>query len=122
MKTKTIIIVALALITLAFGCVSMKQSGEPEEPVTGEIQQEEVLSEPAAQEVEPIPEPVMPATEMVSVTASVVNIRSGPSTKNEVIAKVKRGDELEMLGQKGSWCNVKLSNGSEGWIYKKFVK
>lgn len=112
MKTKTIIIVALALIAFTFGCASMKESGEPEEAV----------STPAVQEVEPVPEPVVPATEMVSVTASVVNIRSGPGTKNEVVTTVKMGDELEMLGQEGAWCNVKLSNGSEGWIYKKFVK
>ena len=110
MKTKTIIIVAL--ITFTFGCASMKESGEPEEAV----------STPAAQEVEPIPEAVVPATEMVSVIASVVNIRSGPGTKNKVVTTVRRGDELEMLGEKGSWYNVKLSNGTEGWIYKKFVQ
>ena len=113
MKTKTIIIVAL--IAFTFGCASMKESGEPEEAV----------STPAAQEVEqvePIPEPVVPETEMVSVTASVVNIRSGPGTKNKVVTTVRMGDELEMLGEEGSWYNVKLSNGTEGWIYKKFVQ
>jgi uncharacterized protein YgiM (DUF1202 family) len=42
--------------------------------------------------------------------------------KNEVITTVRKGDELELLGQTGSWCNVRLSNGLEGWIYKKLVR
>ena len=110
MKTKTIII--LALIAFTFGCASMKESGEPEEAV----------STPAAQEVEPSPEPVAAPPEMVSVIASVVNIRSGPGTENKVVTTVRRGDELEMLGEMDSWYNVKLSNGVEGWIHKKLVK
>ncbi len=120
MKTKTIIMVAL--IAFTFSCALMRESGKKEEPFEGEPQQEEVLSEPSAQEEESTPEPVITSPEMVSVIGSVVNIRSGPSTKNKVITKVKKGDELELLGENDSWCNVRLSSGAEGWIYKKFVR
>ncbi|UCD70567.1 MAG: SH3 domain-containing protein [Syntrophobacterales bacterium] len=121
-KMKTKIIIMLALISFTFSCALMKESGKEEEPVIGEIQQEEVLSEPAAQEVEPTLETVVPPSEMVSVIASVVNIRSGPGMQNKVITTVRMGDELELLGENGSWCNVRLLNGAEGWIYKKFVR
>ena len=120
MKTKTIIV--LTLIAFTFSCALMKESRKKEEPFEGEPQQEEVLSEPAVQELEPAPETVITPPEMVSVIGSVVNIRSGPGMKNKVIATVRMGDELELLGENGSWCNVRLSSGAEGWIYKKFVR
>jgi len=120
MKTKTIIMVTL--IAFTFSCGLMKKSGKIEEPVEGEPQQVEAVYEPAGQEVEPTPESVIAPPEMVSVIASVVNIRSGPGMKNKVITTVRMGDELEFLGENGAWCNVRLSSGAEGWIYKKFVR
>ncbi len=85
------------------------------------MQREEVVT-PEPVEVKPTPEPILPPLKIVSVTGSVVNIRSGPGTTNNVIAKVRRGDELEVRGETLSWYNVKLSNGVEGWIYKKLVR
>ncbi len=130
MKTKTIIMVTL--IAFTFSCGIMEKFGKKEEPIKGETQQEqvvkpepvkkEVVPESTHQEVKLTPEPVGPPTEMVSVTGSVVNIRNGPGTTNKVIAKVRRGDELEIRGETLSWYNVKLSSGAEGWIYKKLVK
>lgn len=130
MKTKTIIMVTL--IAFTFSCGVMEKFGKKEEPVKGESQQqevvkpepvkEEVVPETTYQKVKPTPEPVVPPTKMVSVRGSVVNIRSGPGTTNKVIAKVRRGDGLEVRGETLSWYNVKLSSGVEGWIYKKLVK
>jgi uncharacterized protein YgiM (DUF1202 family) len=130
MKTKMII--TLTLIAFTFSCGIMEKFGRKEEPIKGETQQQEVVkpepvkeeavSESTHQEVKPTPEPIVPADKMVSVTGSVVNIRSGPGTTNKVIAKVRRGDELEVRGETPSWYNVKLSSGAEGWIYKKLVK
>ena len=130
MKTKTIIMVTL--IAFTFSCGVMEKFGRKEEPIRGESQQQEVvkpesvkeeaLPESAYQEAKPTPEPVVPPTKMVSVTGSVVNIRSGPGTTNKVVTKVRRGDELEVRGETLSWYNVKLSNGVEGWIYKKLVR
>ncbi len=130
MKTRMIIMVTL--IAFTFSCGVMEKFGKKEEPVKGETQQEEVaksepikeepVSEPTRQEVEQTPEFISPSGKMVSVNSSVVNIRSGPGMKNKVIAKVKRRDEVEVLGEIGSWYNVKLSNGVEGWIYKKLVR
>ncbi|MCK5553418.1 MAG: SH3 domain-containing protein [Deltaproteobacteria bacterium] len=126
MKTK--IIIVLTVIAFTFGCGLTEKFGKREEPAQSETQREEVATpepikeEPAPQEVERTPESVTPPPEMVSVIASWVNIRSGPGMKNEVITTVRKGDELELLDQTGSWCNVRLSNGLEGWIYKKLVR
>lgn len=138
MKTKMIIMVTLITFTLGCGAVekfgtSVKEKfSKEDEPVRGETQQEEVIkpepakeeaiSESAYQEVKPSSEAVFPPAKIVSVTGSVVNIRSGPSTANKVVAKVRRGDELQVRGEALSWYNVKLSNGVEGWIYKKLVR
>lgn len=130
MKTKTIIMVTL--IAFTFSCGIMEKFGKKEEPVKGETQQEQVVkpepvkeeavAESTHQEVEQTPELISPSGKIFSVTGSVVNIRSGPGMKNKVLAKVKRSDEVEVLGEIGSWYNVKLSNGVEGWIYKKLVR
>ncbi|NIS63203.1 MAG: SH3 domain-containing protein [Proteobacteria bacterium] len=138
MKIKMIVMVTLIAFTLGCGAVEKFSAGvkerfsENDKPVTGETQQEEVfkpepeseeaVSQVAHQEVEPTPETVGPLTQIVSVRGSVVNIRSGPGTTNKVIAKVRRGDELEVMGETLSWYNVKLSSGVEGWIYKKLVR
>jgi len=130
MKIKTIIMVTL--IAFTFSCGLTEKFGKKEESVKDETREAEVVkpgpikeepvSASAPQKVESAPEPVTPPSQMVSVIASVVNIRSGPGVKNKVITTVKEGDGLEFLGQSGSWLNVKLSNGMEGWIYKKLVR
>lgn len=127
MKTKTIIM--LTLIAFTFSCGLTEKFGKKDESVKGEEEvvkaepiKEEPVSAPAPQKVEPAPESITPPPLMVSVIASVVNVRSGPGMKNKVITTVRKGDELEFLDETGSWCNVKLSNGVEGWIYKKLVR
>ena len=127
MKTKTIIM--LTLIAFTFSCGLTEKFGKKDESVKGEEEvvkaepiKEEPVSATAPQKVEPAPESVTPPPLMVSVIASVVNVRSGPGMKNKVITTVRKGDELELLDETGSWCNVKLSNGVEGWIYKKLVR
>ncbi len=123
MKFKTIIMVTL--IAFTFSCGLTEKFGKKEEPAKDETQEVEVVkpvSPPAPEKVESAPEPVTPSPQIVSVIASVVNIRSGPGMKNKVITTVAEGDELELLDQSGSWLNVRLSNGVEGWIYKKLVR
>jgi uncharacterized protein YgiM (DUF1202 family) len=117
-------IIMITVIAFAFGCGLTEKFGKKEEPATAEIQQEQALTEeptypPAAERVQPAPEPAPPT---VFVVASVVNIRTGPGMKSKVVTTVRKGDELELLGEEGSWCNVRLSNGMEGWIYKKLVR
>ncbi|OEF98161.1 SH3 domain-containing protein [Desulfuribacillus alkaliarsenatis] len=48
----------------------------------------------------------------VSVTGNSVNVRSGPGTNHSVISVVRNGDVLDVIGQSGSWLNVRIANGN----------
>jgi len=47
-----------------------------------------------------------------------VNVREGPGTNYQVIRKVRRGEQLELLGRYQAWNQVRLRDGKLGWIYK----
>ncbi len=50
-----------------------------------------------------------------------INMRSGPSTRNKVIAEVYRGVVVTKVGRKGRWIKVKHDEGTVGWIYKPLL-
>ncbi|CEP92890.1 SH3-domain-containing protein [[Clostridium] sordellii] len=56
-----------------------------------------------------------------TVTASALNIRSGPSTSYSVITNVYNGDKLEILETSNGWYKVKLANGKTGWGSGKYI-
>jgi N-acetylmuramoyl-L-alanine amidase len=61
--------------------------------------------------------PAAGSTEKIAVVnGSVVNVRSGPGTSSSIIGTVVKGNSLPLLGQSGDWCQVKLPNGSSGWV------
>jgi len=69
--------------------------------------------------------PVIPAagtTNIVTVTWTSVNIRSGAGDNYPVVATVKQGDKLTVIGELGDWLNVRLGDGKAGWISNKVVK
>lgn len=54
-------------------------------------------------------------TEDVLVTASSVNIRSGPSTNDAIIGSATLGDTYRLIETSGDWVKVALTNGT-GWM------
>ncbi|WP_250673237.1 SH3 domain-containing protein [Paraclostridium ghonii] len=60
-------------------------------------------------------------TKTGTVTASALNIRSGPSTNNSVVGYASKGDKLEILETSNGWYKVKLSNGKIGWGSGKYI-
>lgn len=56
------------------------------------------------------------------VTADRLNVRGGPGTANAVVSSAERGEIVVILGESGEWLNVRLADGSEGWVAKKFVE
>ena len=50
-----------------------------------------------------------------------VNMRSGPSTKNSIIADIERGVVLTKISQKGKWTQVRHSSGTVGWVYNPLI-
>ncbi|QWG85120.1 enterotoxin EntFM [Bacillus mycoides] len=50
-----------------------------------------------------------------TVTADVLNVRSGAGTGHNVISKVKSGQVLQVLGQENGWFKVSV-NGQTGYV------
>lgn len=46
-----------------------------------------------------------------------INMRSGPSTKDPVVADVERGVVLTKLSEEGQWTKVRHSSGTIGYVY-----
>ena len=86
---------------------STNNPGEPDtnEPDTNEPD----ANEPDTNEPEP-------TGKVIQVTGNSVNVRAEPTTESDKIGSVVKGDELEYLGSDGDWYNVKLSDGTVGWI------
>lgn len=59
---------------------------------------------------------------VVTVTWTFANIRSEAGDDFSLVATVKRGDRLTVIGEDGDWLNVRLENGQEGWINSKMAR
>lgn len=55
-----------------------------------------------------------------TVTADVLNVRSGAGTGHNVISKVKAGQVLQVIGQENGWFKVSV-NGQTGYVSGDFV-
>jgi len=55
------------------------------------------------------------------VTASALNVRSGPSTKNHKVGMVVKGTRLTILGTQGSWYKISY-NGKTAYVHSDYVK
>ena len=55
------------------------------------------------------------------VTASVLNVRSGPSTSYSVITKLYKGDKVEILESSNGWNKIKTSSGKTGWSSAEYL-
>jgi hypothetical protein len=52
----------------------------------------------------------------VSVTAELLNVRSGPNKNHSVIAQIPKGTVMVVHGHAPGWLYVELRNGTFGWI------
>ena len=75
----------------------------------------------AAQAPEPVPEAVVEKVE-VTVTARSLNVRAAPGTDAAVVGKARRGDRLEVVGERGEWLEVRAAATSAGWVHRRYVR
>ncbi len=61
------------------------------------------------------------AAEYTSVTKDGVNIRSGPSTNDEVFWEVFKDFPLKVLERKGDWAKTQDFEGDTGWIFSPLL-
>lgn len=55
------------------------------------------------------------------VTGNYVNIRDGNSLSSKVITQLNWNDAVTVLGQENGWYQIKLTNGTVGWIYGQYL-
>lgn len=100
---------AASVFALAVSCQAPAPPPEPE-----------VAPAPA-----PSPEGKAPGVPigMVRITASKLNVRSGPSASDPVVASVRRGERLALLERaKKGWMKVALASGETGWVSSQYAK
>ena len=61
------------------------------------------------------------AGDFASVMKDGVNIRSGPSTKSDVLWEVFKDYPVEVLQRQGDWVQVRDFEGDKGWIYASLL-
>jgi hypothetical protein len=66
--------------------------------------------------------PTSGTTNVVTVTWTSANIRSGAGNEFPLVTTVKQGDTLTVIGEDREWFNVRLEDGKEGWIKSGVVK
>ncbi|MDM7949902.1 SH3 domain-containing protein [Hydrogenophaga sp.] len=57
-----------------------------------------------------------PASQMVSVKGSILNMRSGPGTQNTILWELQKGYPLQVTQRKNRWLKVKDFEGDSGWV------
>lgn len=57
----------------------------------------------------------------VTVTAPLLNVRSGPGMQFAVIRQTRQGDTLSVHGNSPGWLYVKLPDGNVGWVSETFT-
>ena len=50
-----------------------------------------------------------------------INVRSGPSLENKILAMPACNERVEVLETQGEWSRVRLQNGTEGWTQERYL-
>jgi len=56
------------------------------------------------------------------VTASILNVRSGPGTKYNVVTTVKKNEYIRVFAGVGEWYIVQVEGDYVGAVHKKYIK
>lgn len=87
---------------------------------------------PGPPNIPPDVDPPLPENQADSaaVLASVLNVRSEPSSSSGVIAKVTRGQLVSLIdapfapqnaGETYPWWFVQIPGGQQGWVYSQYI-
>ena len=51
-----------------------------------------------------------------------LNVRSGPSTGNHILAKVNSGETFNLVGEEKDWYKIIYSSLKEGWVSTQYAE
>lgn len=82
-----------------------------------------IPSEPMAPIAQPAPQPVAASKlEILSTETGYLNVRSEASSKSQIVTKANPGETYEYTLKQGDWYQIKLKDGSLGWVSGKYIK
>lgn len=55
------------------------------------------------------------------VTASVLNLRSGPSTAEPIVDKLSCGTPVIIAGEEDNWYYISCDSGASGYVYSEYI-
>jgi len=55
-------------------------------------------------------------------TGSAVNVRTGPSGLDKVVATITKNEEIKIIDKEDDWYIVELSNGDKAYVYSKYIE
>ena len=64
---------------------------------------------------------IVPFDNVVKVTASTLNVRSGPSTSYSIIGQVHDGEMYVKHSSSGSWYKIWFKGRSNAWVHSAYV-
>ena len=59
--------------------------------------------------------------QILSTPTDTLNVRNGPGTSYNIVAKVNPGEKYQLLEEKGDWYKIKLPSKT-GWISSQYAK
>jgi N-acetylmuramoyl-L-alanine amidase len=64
----------------------------------------------------PLPITSANSNNSITIISNQTNVRSGPSLSYQKIGQVHKGDSFTIIKEDGDWIQIRLSNGSKGWV------
>lgn len=85
--------------------------------------QAEPTTAPAAESPTTAPAEADADVETVTVTAALLNVRSGPTTNDEIVTTADEGAQYELLDRSadGAWVQIGQNGTAVGWVSSEFV-
>ncbi|MCL5039479.1 MAG: SH3 domain-containing protein [Firmicutes bacterium] len=69
-----------------------------------------------------VPPGVPPYICLARVIASRLNVRSGPGTEYNIITTLDYGTRVTILSYTDAWAKIKLADGTEGYVARRYVE
>ncbi|KAF0819039.1 N-acetylmuramoyl-L-alanine amidase [Bacillus sp. ZZV12-4809] len=55
------------------------------------------------------------------VTADVLNVRIQASASSKVVAKISKGEAVQVNSQSSNWSNITTAKGAKGWVSSSYI-
>ena len=62
-----------------------------------------------------------PYTSVVWTKSDPLNMRKGPGTSHAIMGKCQRGDWVKVLRKTGTWAEIELDDGKQGWVHTAYL-